>query len=60
MKIKCPHCRKETSWENNPYKPFCSVRCKLLDLGSWLDEKYRVVSEDEKSGLLSEEGQVSD
>lgn len=30
----------------NPAFPFCSSRCKLLDLGNWLDEKYRVPTED--------------
>ncbi|AEH45098.1 protein of unknown function DUF329 [Thermodesulfatator indicus DSM 15286] len=41
-KIKCPHCGKLTSWENNPYRPFCSERCKLIDLGHWLSEEYRI------------------
>jgi uncharacterized protein len=42
MKIKCPRCGKETTFENNLYRPFCSERCKLLDLGSWISEKYTV------------------
>ena len=41
-KIKCPQCGKETPWEGNPYRPFCSERCKLLDLGRWLEEDYRI------------------
>jgi len=41
-KIKCPQCGKKTSWEGNPYRPFCSERCKLLDLGHWLAEEYRI------------------
>jgi endogenous inhibitor of DNA gyrase (YacG/DUF329 family) len=44
-KIKCPICRKETAWENNPFKPFCSERCKLIDLGKWASEEYRVPGE---------------
>jgi endogenous inhibitor of DNA gyrase (YacG/DUF329 family) len=28
--------------ENNPYRPFCSERCKLIDLGAWLGEQYRI------------------
>ena len=46
----CPVCRK-TIWisgqEGNqkpPYFPFCSKRCKLVDLGAWLDGHYRIVS----------------
>jgi len=28
--------------EDHPHRPFCSARCKLVDLGNWLDEKYRI------------------
>lgn len=42
VKMTCPHCRKETAWEGNPYRPFCSERCKTIDLAAWADEKYRV------------------
>jgi hypothetical protein len=40
MKIKCPQCRKEVEWEDNEFRPFCSERCKLIDLGAWLSGKY--------------------
>ena len=40
--MRCPICKKETSWEGNPYRPFCSERCKLIDLGTWADEGYRI------------------
>jgi uncharacterized protein len=40
--MKCPICDKETQFEGNPYRPFCSERCKLIDLGHWSAEKYRV------------------
>jgi uncharacterized protein len=42
VKIRCPTCRKETEWENNPSRPFCSDRCKLIDLGAWIEERYRI------------------
>ena len=42
LKIKCPVCKKETFWEGNPYRPFCSKECKLADLYSWLTEEYRI------------------
>lgn len=45
MKIKCPVCKKETLWENNPFKPFCSERCRLIDLGKWASEDYRIPGE---------------
>jgi uncharacterized protein len=35
-------CQKETQFEGNPYRPFCSERCKLLDLGNWAGERYRM------------------
>jgi len=44
-KVKCPTCRKETAWENNPYRPFCSDRCRLIDLGRWAQERYRIPGE---------------
>ena len=42
LNVKCPTCRNETEWENNPHRPFCSDRCQLIDLGAWTDEKYRI------------------
>lgn len=40
MKVKCPTCGCEQEWStSNPYRPFCSERCKVIDLGAWLDEK---------------------
>ena len=42
-KITCPHCRKEHEYNiENQFRPFCSKRCKLIDLGAWADESYRV------------------
>jgi hypothetical protein len=32
-------------WGDNPARPFCSLTCKLVDLGQWLDENYRVAGE---------------
>ncbi len=44
-KVKCPRCKQEIIWENNLHRPFCSERCKLIDLGKWAEEKYRVPGE---------------
>jgi len=41
-RIKCPTCRHETEWDNNPHRPFCSKRCQLIDLGAWVEERYRI------------------
>ena len=41
--VNCPRCGTATPWsEANAYRPFCSERCKLIDLGEWATEKYRV------------------
>ena len=41
--VACPHCGKGSVWtQANPYRPFCSERCKLIDLGQWASEAYRI------------------
>jgi len=49
----CPICKKEmiSNKNINKYFPFCSQRCKLIDLGKWLDGKYAI---DGKTGKLKE------
>jgi endogenous inhibitor of DNA gyrase (YacG/DUF329 family) len=42
MKIDCPICKNATTWEENPWRPFCSERCKLIDLGKWVSEEYSI------------------
>lgn len=37
--MKCPICQKEVQI-TDPYMPFCSERCELIDLGNWASEKY--------------------
>jgi len=39
---KCPTCNRQVEWDNNPFRPFCSERCKLVDLGKWVTEEYHV------------------
>ena len=43
--VKCPRCGKETQFEGNEFRPFCSERCKLLDFGAWADEEYSLQAE---------------
>jgi endogenous inhibitor of DNA gyrase (YacG/DUF329 family) len=43
--VKCPRCGKETEYEGNEFRPFCSDRCKLLDFGAWADEQYALPAE---------------
>jgi hypothetical protein len=39
---RCPTCHREVAWAGNPHRPFCSLTCRLVDLGVWLDERYRI------------------
>ena len=41
----CPRCAMQTLWQDNKFKPFCSERCKLIDLGAWANEEYKLPAE---------------
>jgi uncharacterized protein len=43
--MKCPTCDQPVKWQDNPYRPFCSERCKLIDFGRWANEEYCVPGE---------------
>lgn len=44
--VKCPHCGKPVPWTPaSPHRPFCSERCKLIDLGAWATEGHRIPGE---------------
>jgi len=41
--VRCPQCDKEVPWlDDQQWKPFCSERCKLIDLGEWASEGHRI------------------
>jgi hypothetical protein len=45
-KVACPRCGEATPFSpDNPWRPFCSERCKMIDLGAWASETYRVPDE---------------
>jgi len=49
--VACPQCGKEVVWgDESPYRPFCSERCKLIDLGQWANEGYRIPLAEEQEG----------
>ena len=54
----CPVCKKEARCADNPAYPFCSERCKLIDLGAWLEGKYVIPGEpvSPSAGGRDEEG----
>jgi endogenous inhibitor of DNA gyrase (YacG/DUF329 family) len=41
-RARCPRCGTAVAWAGNPNRPFCSLTCRLIDLGAWLDERYRI------------------
>ena len=57
--IHCPVCTNQTNIDtSNPYRPFCSERCQLIDLGQWIEESYSF-SEPVDSDTLDIEDQNS-
>ncbi|HEV2913960.1 MAG TPA: DNA gyrase inhibitor YacG [Pyrinomonadaceae bacterium] len=40
--MKCPHCGQPVKLQDNPHRPFCSERCKLIDFGKWANEEYLI------------------
>ena len=57
---KCPTCNKESQWQDNPYRPFCSERCKLVDLGKWVNEEFRVPGKPATDEPAQDEAEVDD
>ena len=53
--MKCPTCGKTIEWKDNPARPFCSERCKLIDFGRWANEEYRVPAEPASPAEIEEE-----
>jgi uncharacterized protein len=47
QEVNCPQCGKRVVWdETRTWRPFCSERCKLIDLGQWANEEYRIPTEE--------------
>ncbi len=40
--VACPRCRRRGPWLETRWKPFCSERCRMVDLGHWFEENYRI------------------
>jgi endogenous inhibitor of DNA gyrase (YacG/DUF329 family) len=54
QKVTCPTCRRVASRDGDrrdPFWPFCSERCQLVDLGRWLGEDFRIPDETPGSGV---------
>jgi endogenous inhibitor of DNA gyrase (YacG/DUF329 family) len=58
--VSCPRCGAPVRWgAESPFRPFCSERCKMIDLGAWASEEYRVEAkgEDEDPDAKSAESE---
>lgn len=54
MQKRCPQCGKQVIYSNaNLWRPFCSERCKLIDLGDWIDEKNRISDDTSELDMIS-------
>ncbi|HYJ19880.1 MAG TPA: DNA gyrase inhibitor YacG [Burkholderiales bacterium] len=51
--VICPGCGSSLAWSrDNPWRPFCSERCKLIDLGQWATGAYRIPQEEADDGEM--------
>lgn len=52
--VQCPTCGEQVVWDaTSPHRPFCSVRCKNIDLGAWASERYAIEGEPESGSDAS-------
>jgi endogenous inhibitor of DNA gyrase (YacG/DUF329 family) len=56
----CPQCQSAVEWEGNPHRPFCSERCRLVDLEGWLGERYAIPGEPDDVDELGEGDDAGD
>lgn len=56
MKVKCPNCEKTVEWTDKfPDRPFCSERCKMIDLGQWASEEHAIPGKSAEEEMMSEQ-----
>lgn len=56
LSVPCPTCGKAVKWSKAElYRPFCSKRCHLIDLGDWVTEGHRIPGEPAIDELMSED-----
>ena len=59
--VGCPQCGTSVAWDPaNPFRPFCSERCKMIDLGAWATESYRIPVAEENDTLEDEPASESE
>ena len=56
LTVPCPTCGKEVTWSaESTFRPFCSKRCHLIDLGDWVTEGHRIPGEPAVDEMMSED-----
>ena len=45
MKVRCPNCKNLVEYKDNPFRPFCSERCQLIDLGAWASGDHAIAAD---------------
>ena len=59
--VQCPQCDNDVAWQQDqPWKPFCSERCKLIDLGEWASEGHKIAGESVQTDIDIEQFNPSD
>jgi len=52
--VSCPNCKANSVFaQSNPYRPFCSERCKSMDFGAWADESFKMPDRDESPRVVT-------
>ena len=56
LEVSCPQCKKAVIWQpSSEYRPFCSKRCQLIDLGEWAEESHKISQPIQMDTAVSEE-----
>ena len=59
LKVKCPHCGLLTFYtSDNAFRPFCSERCQIIDLGAWASEAYKIPASASSDSLSSDTDEI--
>ncbi|HTQ36862.1 MAG TPA: DNA gyrase inhibitor YacG [Steroidobacteraceae bacterium] len=52
-RVRCPTCQRELEWSAEfPWRPFCSERCRMVDLGAWFAGERSIAADADESGHL--------
>ncbi len=56
IEVPCPQCQKTVVWQaSSEFRPFCSKKCQLIDLGEWAEESHKISQPMQADSNLSEE-----